>query len=336
VGEIVHRIEHRIDDGPIEIALSILTPYVAYLGADAIHASGVLAVVVCGLYLTRKSSHFFSPGVRVQAWAVWESLTFILNGLVFVMIGLQLPYVLQTIGGHDLHQLILYAALFSAFLIVLRLIWAYPGAYISFLIRRHLLHQTNNAPTVRQVFVVGWTGMRGVISLAAAIAVPAVLANGEPFVQRNVIIFLTFSVILVTLVLQGLTLPVIVRALGLAGIPAPVQEEQEARKAMLEAALARLEEARNEARAEDAEIYEELGRHYRRRLATLSVGEGRATAGTPSDLYNSFAKLSRELLRVERNTAVQLRNQRRIGDELLRELEHELDLGELKIQGKQR
>jgi monovalent cation/hydrogen antiporter len=133
IGEIVHFVEHRIDDGPIEIALSILTPYVAYLTAEAIHASGVLAVVACGLYLSRKSSHFFSPGVRLQVLAVWDSLTFILNGLVFVLIGLQLPYVLGAIRDHNLNlrTLVGYGAVFSAFLILLRLIWIYPGAYVA-------------------------------------------------------------------------------------------------------------------------------------------------------------------------------------------------------------
>src|SRR6478609_5299529 len=134
IGEVVHQIEDRIDDGPIEIALSILTPYVAYLTADTLHASGVLAVVACGLYLSRKSSHFFSPGVRLQIWAVWESLTFILNGLVFVLIGLQLPYVLGAIRDHNFGTLVVYGALFSAFLILLRLMWVYPGAYVANLI----------------------------------------------------------------------------------------------------------------------------------------------------------------------------------------------------------
>src|SRR5215470_2398790 len=131
IGAIVHAVEHRIEDGPIEISLSILTPYVAYLTADALHASGVLAVVACGLYLSRQSSHIFSPAVRLQAWAVWESLTFILNGLVFVLIGLQLHYVLSNIGDHQLTTLIAYGALFSAFLILLRLIWNFPGAYLA-------------------------------------------------------------------------------------------------------------------------------------------------------------------------------------------------------------
>ena len=217
IGEIVHRVEHRIDDAPIEIALSILTPYVAYLTADFIRASGVLAVVACGLYLSRKSSHFFSPTVRLQAWAVWESLTFILNGLVFVLIGLQLPYVMGAIGSNDRRRLIVIGLVFSVFLILLRVVWIFPGTYVANLIRRRLLHQPEPLPPARNVFVVGWTGMRGVVSLAAAIALPQVLANGAPFYQRNMIIFLAFSVILVTLVLQGLTLPPLIRALGVAG-----------------------------------------------------------------------------------------------------------------------
>jgi len=337
VGEIVHQIEHRIDDAPIEIALSILTPYVAYLIAESVDASGVLAVVVCGLYLARNSSHFFSPSVRVQAWAVWDSLTFILNGFVFVLIGLQLPYVLHAIRDYSLGRLILYGAIFSAFLIVLRLLWVFPGTQVSYLIRRRLLHQKEATPTARLTFVVGWTGMRGVISLAAAIAVPQVLANGEPFAQRSMIIFLTFSVILVTLVLQGLTLPSVIRILGLAGASAPLchaEEEEEARKAMLEAALAHLEEARSKAGGSENEVYEDLALHYRRRLAVVGKGDDREQEGASLDFYKSFAELSRELLRVERQTALQLRNQRRISDEFLRELEHELDLSELRLQRK--
>ncbi|HEY1678109.1 MAG TPA: Na+/H+ antiporter [Candidatus Sulfotelmatobacter sp.] len=327
VGEVVHWFEHRIDDGPIEIALSILTPYVAYLGAEAVHASGVLAVVVCGLYLSRKSSHFFSPNVRLQAWAVWESLTFILNGLVFVLIGLQLAYILDAIRNHSRRELILYGAAFSMFLIVLRLVWVYPGTYLAYFIRRKLLKQQEPTPSSKKIFVVGWTGMRGVISLAAAIALPQVLDNGEAFTQRNMIVFLTFSVILVTLVLQGLTLPTVIRGLGLAdgkdeGEP---PEELEARRLMVEAALAYLEQTQGD--GEPNEINEELTRHYRRLLNSL---EQRTEPGSLPD-FMRYAALSRELLRVERQTAVGLRNQRRISDELLRELERELDLSETRL-----
>jgi Na+/H+ antiporter len=334
IGEIVHRIEEHIDDAPIEIALSILTPYVTYLAADTIRASGVLAVVACGLYLSRKSSHFFSANVRLQAWAVWDSLTFILNGLVFVLIGLQLPYVLGAIRDHNLHTLLAYGAGFSAFLIVLRLLWMFPGAYLANLLRRRLLHQKERVPGVRQIFVVGWTGMRGVVSLAAAIALPQMLSNGTPFLQRNMIIFLAFSVILVTLILQGLTLPPLIRALGLAGVSEPNTEEREGRRAVLEAALEHLEKSRSKYGSESAEVYEDLEQHYRHRLAILSDGAdvGEDSAGTV--FYRRFIDLSRELLHVERRTAVRLRNERRISDELLRELEHELDLNEARLTAK--
>jgi CPA1 family monovalent cation:H+ antiporter len=244
VGAIVERVHRHIDDGPIEITLTILVPYVAYLGAEAIHSSGVLAVVACGLYLSHKISQFFSANVRIQAWAVWDSLTFALNGLVFVLIGLQLHFVLAGIREYSFPQLLKYEALFSALVIVLRMIWMFPGAYNDSLIRRRMLHQTVPMPSVRQIFVVGWTGMRGVVALAAAISLPETLADGSPFPQRNLILFLTFSVILVTLVLQGLTLPPLIRALGLAGAVGHHSEEEGARKAVIEAALARLEEAR--------------------------------------------------------------------------------------------
>lgn len=343
VGEIVHLVEHRVDNGPIEITLSILTPYVAYLSADAIHASGVLAVVVCGLYLSRKSSHFFSPSVRLQAWAVWDSLTFILNGLVFVLIGLQLPYVLEAIRDHNRRELLLYGAVFSAFLILLRVIWIFPGAYVANLIRRRIFHQNEPLPPMRQIFVVGWTGMRGVISLAAAIALPQTFADGTPFTQRSMIIFLAFSVILVTLVLQGLTLPPLIRVLGLASDSLPrhrQSEEQEARRAILQAAITYLGEKQNQAEPEFSEIYQDLSQHYRRQLAAYGEDLGGADDSNSSSnsnvrrFHNRHIELSRELLQVEREVAVQLRNDRRISDELLRELEHELDLGEARFLAK--
>src|SRR6266478_2116833 len=204
VGVVVARIHKLIDDGPIEITLTLLVPYVAYLAAEAIHASGVLAVVACGLYMSRQSSQFFSPNVRMQALAVWDALTFVLNGLVFVLIGLQLPFLLAGIHDYGFKQLMLYGALFSVIVIVLRLIWMFPGAYLANVIRWRFLHQDVRMPSGRQILVVGWTGMRGVVALAAAIALPETVADGSPFPQRNLIVFLTFSVILVTLVLQGL------------------------------------------------------------------------------------------------------------------------------------
>jgi Na+/H+ antiporter len=330
LGLIVEWFEHRIDDGPIEIVVSILTPYSAYLAAETMHASGVLAVVACGLYLSRQSSQFFSPSVRMQAVGVWDSLTFVLNGLVFMLIGLQLPYVLAGLPEYKLRTLVLYGALFSALLIVLRLMWMYPGAYFATFIRRWVLHQDVTMPGARQIFVVGWTGMRGVVALAAAIALPETLADGSAFPQRNLIVFLTFSVILVTLVLQGLTLPPLIRALGLGGAGGENTEEDEARRIITSAALAQLEEARGHDLPEFGMVYEDIGRRYTRRLANLSKesSENDEMSAKASERYRTVLK---ELLRVERKTAVRLRNDGRINDEVLRKIEHELDLSETRI-----
>ncbi len=327
IGLVVNWVEKRIDHGPIEIALSLLVPYVAYLAADSIRASGVLAVVACGLYLGRKSATFFSPSVRLQAGAVWDSLTFILNGLVFVLIGLQLPVVLHGIHGYTLEKLVLYGSVFSALLIALRVFWTLPGAYVSNLIRRRLLHQNEPRPKVRMTFIVGWTGMRGVVSLAAAIALPATLANGAPFAQRDLIIFLTFIVILVTLVLQGLTLTPLVRALGLAGAGGRNTEEEEARRTILEAALGYLATIREKEGVDTGEVYDDLLQHYQHRLASLNNDEN----GPHSGHQGQYVKLSRDLLRIERQTAVRLRNEGRINDELLRDLEREMDLSETRF-----
>src|SRR5712664_1556597 len=330
VGIVVARIHKLIDDGPIEITLTLVVPYVAYLAAEAIRASGVLAVVACGLYLSRQSSQFFSPNVRMQAWAVWDALTFVLNGLVFVLIGLQLPFVLAGIHDYSFGQLVKYGALFSVIVIVLRLIWMFPGAYLANVIRRRFLHQDVRMPSGRQIFVVGWTGMRGVVALAAAIALPEVLADGSPFPQRNLIVFLTFSVILVTLVLQGLTLPPLIRALGLASATGHESEEDEARKAMVEAALAHLEEARKKDGREFGGVYEDFEARYKHRLAKLTGTVDEEIGANPA-VYARYIEFARELLRAERQTAVKLRNEGRINDEVLRRVEHELDLSEERL-----
>ncbi|MFC5860944.1 Na+/H+ antiporter [Acidicapsa dinghuensis] len=326
IGWIVCYAERRIDDGPIEIALSLLVPYGAYFAADAIHASGVLAVVASGLFLTRRSATMFSPPVRIQIWSFWQSFTFILNGLVFVLIGLQLRTILSMIRDHGMLDLIRDGALFSITLIVLRLLWVFPGAHISHFIRRKFDHQLEPIPPTRQIFVVGWTGMRGGVSLAAALAVPAVLDNGNPFPQREFIVFLTFCVILVTLVLQGLTLPALIRALKLQGSGGPDCEEREARRLVLEAAVAHLEQSQADSGEDVDEAYEDVVGHYRSRLAGLSSSEDEEVSLN----HRRFVDLSKEAAKIERETAIRLRNEGRINDQVLRRLERELDLTESK------
>lgn len=325
---VVEWFERRIDDANIEITISIFVPYAAYLAAEAIHASGILAVVAAGLFLGGRSSRFFSPSVRLQANAVWNSLTFTLNGLVFVLIGLQLPYVLSGIRESSLPYLIALGALFSGFLIALRLAWTFPSAYFANFVRGTILHRRQPSPNARGLFVVGWTGMRGVIALAASISLPRTLSTGDAFPHRSLIIFLTFSVILVTLVFQGLTLPALIRALGLGGSSRPHTREEEARRLVLERALMYLEQRRQEDNAEFGGTYDDLAQHYRQRLASLN---GEADEDVSPEQYRRYLSLSREMLEVERNAALELRNQGRIDSEIARELEQELDLSETRL-----
>ncbi|MFN7996937.1 MAG: Na+/H+ antiporter [Bryobacteraceae bacterium] len=325
VGWVVAQIERRIDDGPIEITLSILVPYTAYLAAEKMHTSGVLAVVVCGLFLSRRSASFFSPSVRIQIWSVWQSLNFVLNGFVFVLIGLQLPVIRGSLQGYSLSSLVIDGALFSALLILLRLAWVFPGARVAWLIRTRVAHQKERPPRLRPTFVLGWTGMRGVVSLAAALALPTVLADGSPWPQRNVVVFLTFCVIFVTLVLQGITLPPLIRAIGLAGAAGPNCEELEARRIVTEAAVSHLEDAKERDDAKSAAVYDDLIGHYRQRLATL---QPRTESPEEEDAHDREGELSLEALRVERETLIRLRDEGRINDEVLRRIERELDLSE--------
>jgi monovalent cation/hydrogen antiporter len=319
-GLIVEKFENHIDDGPIEIVVSILTPYAVYLAAGAVNASGVLAVVACGLYLS-----------RLQAWAVWDSLTFTINGLVFALIGLQLPYVLEGIREYNLRQLVGYGLLFSAMVILLRLLWMYPGAFLACFLRRKLLHQNYTMPTGKQIFVVGWTGMRGVVALAAAMALPETLAGGRAFPERNLIVFLTFSVILVTLVLQGLTLPSIIRALGLAGKGGTECEEEEARRIIASTALTHLQGARAADSSEFTPVYDDISQRYARRLESLSK-DAEDADGMSNKQLTRYRAVMEELLKVERKTAIRLRNEGRISDEALRKIEHELDLSETRLE----
>jgi monovalent cation/hydrogen antiporter len=331
VAVVVQHVERYLDDGPIEIILSITVPYVVYLAAQSARASGVIAVVACGLYLGRRESQLFSPNVRLQAYGFWNSLTFALNGLVFVLIGLQLPVVLAGIRSMPFSTLVLYGALFSALVIALRLFWVYPGAYVSYVIRRHLQHQNEECPSFKGIFVVGWCGMRGVIALAAALALPEKLADGSPFPDRNLIIFLTFCVILVTLVFQGLTLPPLIRFFGLAGQGANDAEEKDARRIMLETALQHIKTVRTEQDSHHlAAAYTDAAAGYKRRLAAIT-GEAYAKWGIDSEDHGHMVTIARQLIRIERDTAVRLRNEGRINDEVLRQLQRELDLTETKL-----
>jgi Na+/H+ antiporter len=330
VATVVAWLERRVDDGPIEITLGLLVPYATYLAAESVHASGVLAVVACGLLLSRQSASFFTPRVRLQAWAVWEALTFVLNGFVFVLIGLQLPSILSRLTGHSRLQLLGAAAAFSVLLIAIRFVWTYPSVHLASFLRRRVGRQNEACPSGREIFVVGWVGMRGVVALAAALSLPVRLADGSPFPHRDMILFLTFCVILVTLVGQGLLLSPIIRVLGLANVAGPDCEERDARRIMIDAALAHLERARAVDGPEFARVYDDLYGHYRHQQAALADGDDGDDARHATH-HDRFESLSLDLLQVQRRAAIALRDEGRIGDEVLRRLERELDLGEARL-----
>ena len=214
-GWIIRWCQQRITDAPLEITLTLVAPYIAYLGAEAAHTSGVLATVACGLILGEKQSRSLSARARLEAAAVWSTVDFVLNGVVFALIGLQLPYVLDRIQNVRPAELLLDASILVVLLIALRLLWVFAVTWIAFAFRR-VVGRPADPPRSNETFILGWTGMRGVIALAAAMSLPQVVASGDAFPQRDVLIFLTFCVILATLVAQGLSLPFFINRLGLA------------------------------------------------------------------------------------------------------------------------
>lgn len=330
VAKLVHAAGRKLDDAPIEVTMTFVIPYVAYLSAEAIHCSGVLATVAAGLYLGQKSSSLFSSLSRIESYSFWNTFTFVLNSLVFLLIGLQLPFILAEIRSIPTSLLFLDAVEFVAGVILLRIIWVYPGAYVGYLIRKYVQKRPEDPPPVKGIFVVAWTGMRGVIALAAAIALPQTIANGSPFPQRNVIIFLTFCIIFVTLVVQGLTLPPVIRALGLARAPAKNPEERRARRKMAKAALERLN-TMQEGSSAFPEVYEDLRRYYERRLAFAEPEDGDNPDPNGKIYQQLYHATSNKLRAVERATAIEMHRHREIPDGVLHVLERELDLLDLRF-----
>jgi Na+/H+ antiporter len=324
---------HRhLDDAPIEITITLLTPYAAYLVAVALQVSGVLAVLSAGLYLSHQSSRFFSSNTRLQANAVWNVLVFLLNGLLFLLIGLQLRSIVASIAGYSLFTLLWQALIISLAVIAVRIAWIFPAAYLPRLVSPRL-RARDPYPGWRQVAIVAWVGMRGGLSLAAALALPLMLTDGAPFPQRDLVIFFTFCVILATLVGQGLSLGPIIRLLGLERESALEGEHAQAHLVAARAALSRLDELATETWVPQ-DTLTHLRSHYAHKLEALTE----AMDGTGGDVrFNEHApikqRLQQEVLQAERSAVIGLRDQGRIDDETLRLVERELDLEEQRWQG---
>ncbi len=330
VGWVASHVQRRLDDPPVQVTISILTPFAAYLAADHYHVSGVLAVVATGLYLGWRAPEIIGSRMRLQAGPVWEMIVFLLNGLVFILIGLQLPAVERAIPASEpLPTLCWQAALISLLVILVRFAWVFTATYLPRWLSPRL-RERDPYPGWRPVVIVAWTGMRGVVSLAAAMTLPLSLENGQPFPKRDVLVFITFVVILATLVLQGLTLPFLIRWLGVVDGGETEDEEREARLKANQAALARLGE-HEAAGTFSAELLQRLRVEYEDRIRQLESCAAESHDGKAHLLSSDFEDLQQDTLRVERQTILRLRNERVINDHVLRRIQHDLDLAEARL-----
>jgi len=329
VGAAVAAVRRRLDDPPTEITISILTGYAAYLPAEELGFSGVIAAVTVGIYMGSRTSQVTTPTVRMQGYAVWELIQFLLNAFLFVLIGLQLPGVIDGIEGRGAGELAGYAALVGATVIVVRIVWVFAFTYGP---RRVFprIAERDPAPPWRQVAALSWSGMRGGVSLAAALAIPLTVEGGAPFPDRDLVIFLTYSVILATLVLQGLTLPGVVRLLGLEDDGLDREEELHARVETARRARERVEELSGEdwVNADTAVRLRGLYDWRHRRFSAQAGGDG----AEYDERSAAYQRLLREVLEAERHALQQLRDAGRITDEVKRRVERDLDLEESRLE----
>jgi Na+/H+ antiporter len=338
---------HVSEDPSVQNIVSLLTPFVAYLAAEELphglwewlhelvgvpadlHFSGVLAVVTTGLYLGRKGPYITSSGTRLQGFATWELITFLLNGLIFILIGLQLRSVIGGLDAYSPGELLFYAVLVSLTVILVRIAWVFPATYLPRRLSRRL-RERDPSPSWRPVSVVAWTGMRGVISLAAALALPDQTASGIPFPDRDLIIFLTFCVILATLVVQGLSLPAVIRALGLEDDHVGDKEETHGRIRVADAALERLEQLKVEdwVREDTVERVGGMYNYRRNRFASRFDGDPDGV----EERSAAYQRLMLELLDAQRQRLVEMRDDGSIGDEVMHRIERDLDLEESRLE----
>jgi CPA1 family monovalent cation:H+ antiporter len=316
VGMLVAWVRPRLRDPSVENVLAVLTPWIAYLPADWANLSGVLAVVTCGMYLARRFGRITTAQVRLRAYAVWDAIIFVLNGLIFILIGLQISHIPAT--GARLS----YAAAICVVAIAARFAWVYPSTILPRKLSRKIREQ-DPMPPMSAVFLVGWTQMRGVVSLAAALALPYRIDSGDPFPHRELILFVTFGVILVTLVVQGLTLPAVIRALGIK--PAADENADEEVTARYLAALAAIErlDALGARNAGAAAALQRLRATYDDRIDYFSrMMNPNHTAILSCSTADESARAA---IAAQREMLIRLRDQGVIGDDVLRLVEQELD-----------
>jgi len=333
VARLVTPLYRRLVDPTILVVFTLIPAYASYILAERIGASGILAVVTLGLHVGWQAPKLFTARARVQSYSFWEVLTFLMDSLLFILVGLQFPVILNGMSEYSFAQLLLYAALVCGAVIALRLLWFFFAPSSIPALDRLLRTRYLRAPWQERL-VMGWSGMRGAVSLAAALAVPLQTQAGAEFPQRDLIIFLTYSVIFATLVFQGLTLPFLILSLGVRdeGNDARMAE-LEARLKATRAALGKLdgicddENIPDRSRERLREIYEERIRRY----------ESGLEAGHVTDEYQessaAWSRWRRELFDAERETVVSLRDAGEINADVMRRVERDIDLEELRQSG---
>jgi len=329
MGKIATTVQSYLDDPPVQTTLSLLTPFATYLAAEELGCSGVLAVVICGVYAGWRSPEIISSRTRLQVRPVWGLVNFILNGLIFILIGLQLPEVLQSLSGHSWGQMIGFASVILIPVILVRLVWVFAASYIPRIFSRKFC-VNNPLLNWRQVALVGWTGMRGVDSLAAALAVPLFVKDGSSFPGRDLIFFLTFAVIFGTLVLQGLSLAPVIRWLQVVDDHVLEKEEKKARLKANQAALKKLEEIALSQPLNTLTI-QRLKVEYEDRIAQLASETMEADDSSRGLFTAEYESITRLTLEAEREVILQLRNDRVINDEVLRHIQRDIDLAEARL-----
>lgn len=327
VGWITRWAVRNMAEGYSQIALTLLGPYIAWIAAERLHSSAVLACVAGGLYVRQHFSSEVAPVVRLQARTVWELLIFLLNGIIFITIGLQLGPLRRALSDGSMGQVLRWGVIITLTAILVRLLWLPVGARLVRIDRKY--REKNPLPPARAIFIVGWTGMRGIVSLATALALPLTLANGEPLPYRSEIVLITFVVILGTLVVQGLTVAPLARLLGLSGEDDSFEQEQRvAREEAAKAAIARVDEVAQEDWVPPS-VARQVRLHYEHRLQRFHPD---AALDPECSVEQAAAqrRLRHEALTAERRTLIGLRNRGDISDDVMHQIERELDLESLR------
>jgi Na+/H+ antiporter len=330
VGWLVAKLRSRLDD-LVEIVVSVVTGFVAYLPAEQLGASGILAVVSAGLYVGWRAPEVASAATRLLGFSFWEVFVYLLNAVLFILVGLQLQPILSGVTGRSVVSLLGLAAVISAVVIGVRLAWGFTVPYLVRVFDRRPA-QVARRLGPKERLILGWSGMRGAVSLAAALALPLEGTPGQPFPERDLIIFLTFAVIFATLILQGLTLPTLIRRLALQGDGGvEEQEELSARLGATQAALSRLEELAQQDWTRQDTI-ERLRGMYQYRRMRLSARVGITEDDGYEERSLAYQRVVRELIDAQRLAIVRLRNEGAISNDVMHRIERDLDLEDSRLE----